>query len=192
MTRTASDRAGHRGRSGTTRWARWPTAAGLRRRRALVGRPGRVPAGRLLAVPADHRGDGRAAPASVRAAEARARAAPRGVHAADHPGRLQAGPRAGRGGLRRLARPGRWPDRCRRPTGDAADPAGHAQAQDHADLGAVDPRAAGQQHRLRRRGRLAGLVPPPVDRAGPADHPVADQGRPMRCASGICRPPALT
>ncbi len=96
---------------------------------------------------------------------------------------LKRGRRAGGGGVWRLACPGaRRNPATARPGRE--DPAGHAQAQGAADLGALDPRAAGQQHRLRRRRRLAGLVPPPVDRAGPADRAVADQGRPCPAGQG--------
>ena len=162
-----------------TRWARPAGGAGrgrgLRRRRALVGRRRRVPAGRFLTVPAAHRGDGRAAPVDDRRAPSASSAARRTCARPSAPRSSAAGD-----GSPWSAAPGtprRSPARCRRRR-RRPDAARHAQAQGDADLGALDPRAAGQQHRLRRRHRLARLVRAPVDRAGPAGRALADQGRP--------------
>ena len=161
----------------------------LRRRRALVGGPGRVPARLLLAVPAARRGDGRAA-GGLRSAEPE-RAAARGVHAADHP--RGPPPRAGadRRGLRGLARAGAHLAAAagQRRCGRAA---GQRQAEGDAHLGAVDG-ASGWP-------APAGTAPASPHRAG-----TTTCGRPRRapsragwsrspgpCASGTCPPPART
>ena len=58
-----------------------------------------------------------------------------------------------------------------------------AEGQGHADLGAVDLRAAGLHLGLRRRHPLPRLVRPPVLLPGPADRAVAGPGRQRCCAS---------
>ena len=117
------------------------------------------------------------------------RAAARGVHAADDPRRPAAGPGAGRGGLRRLARAGAHLAAAagqRRHRGAAR----RRQAEGDADLGAVDRAAAGQRKRVRgrRSPRRAGTTISGRPRRAPSR---AGWSRsPGRCASGTCRPPA--
>ena len=55
--------------------------------------------------------------------------------------------------------------------------AGSASTQDHIDLGALDSSAACLGNRLRRRRRLAWLVPPPLDSSRSADCALACQSR---------------
>ena len=61
-------------------------------------------------------------------------------------------------------------------TADATVLRGLPKAKVDDDLGAVDPRPARLLAGLRRRGRLARLVPPPVHRAGPAGRALAGRG----------------
>ena len=145
----------------------------VRRPGALVGRRGRVAAGRASRrSPRSPRRWPSCGPAAAgERAEERREAHMRQVLRAA----LKETDRDGRGGLRRLARPG-----AGRPAaaglGRRRAAARHAEAQGGADLGAVDPLPAGGRVRLRRRGHLAGLVPPPVHRARPDGRPVADPG----------------
>ena len=78
-------------------------------------------------------------------------AAPRGVHAADASGPRSSGAASGSRWSAAPGTPRRWPGRCRRRRPTRGILRGTAQAQGAADLGALDPRAAGQQQRLRRR-----------------------------------------
>ena len=139
---------------------------------------------RLLAVPAADRGDGRAArgqPARPSADERRREAYMRQTIRAA----LQAGPRADRGGLRRLARAGADLAAAAGQPPTRRSCAGCPRRKVDADLGAVDHERLASAERLRRRGRPRPgwyhhlfTAPDQTDRA------LADQGRPGAARAG--------